>query len=276
MKEELGMSKRLERKQVRQAAWTWMFFHHSAQNFERMQGLAFCHTLSKNLGELYKDDPKELKEALIRHMQFFNTEPQLGSMIPGITLALEEARANGEGVDTELILGTKNALMGPFAGIGDSILMGTYSPILLSIAIGLSVEGSPMGALFFVVAWLGTVIPLKYFMFMKGYDLGLDAIAVMMNQEVKDKITTALTMVGLIVIGGVASTTVAAPVQFVFTAGEMTVSIQEILNKIMPTILPMILTLSIWTLADKKGWSGNKLILAILAFAALMVGLGIM
>lgn len=35
-------------------------------------------------------------------------------------------------------MGTKNALMGPFAGIGDSILMGTYSPILLSIAIGLS------------------------------------------------------------------------------------------------------------------------------------------
>ena len=46
-------------------------------------------------------------------MQFFNTEPQLGSVIPGITIALEEARANGGEVDAELIMGTKNALMGP-------------------------------------------------------------------------------------------------------------------------------------------------------------------
>lgn len=270
------MSKKLDRKDVKRAAWTWMFFHHCAQNFERMQGLAFCHTLSKSLKKLYGDDPKELSAALTRHMQFFNTEPQLGSVIPGIALALEESKANNEGVETELILGTKNALMGPFAGIGDSLVMGTYSPILLSIAIGLSQEGSLVGAIFFVVAWLGTVVPMKYFMFMKGYDLGMDAVKVMLNQEIKNKITTALTIVGLIVIGGVASTTVAAPVSFVFTAGEMTVSIQDILNKIMPTLVPMLLTLGCWGLADKKGWSGNKLILAILGFAAVMVALGIM
>ncbi|MFR5600682.1 MAG: PTS system mannose/fructose/sorbose family transporter subunit IID, partial [Holdemania filiformis] len=89
------MSKELDRKDVKNAAWTWMFFHHCAQNFERMQGLAFCHTMSKPLEKLYGDDPEELKAALTRHMQFFNTEPQLGSVIPGITIALEEARANG-------------------------------------------------------------------------------------------------------------------------------------------------------------------------------------
>ena len=269
------MSKKLDRKDVKNAAWTWMFFHHCAQNFERMQGLAFCHTMSKPLEKLYGDNLEELEAALTRHMQFFNTEPQLGSVIPGITIALEEARANGGEVDAELIMGTKNALMGPFAGIGDSILMGTYSPILLSIAIGLSAGGSPIGAIFFVIAWLGTVIPLKYFMFMKGYDLGMDAVKLLMNKEIKDKITTALTMVGLIVIGGVASTTVAAPIKFVFTAGEMTVSIQEILNKIMPTLVPMLVTVGCWLLADKKGWNSNKLILGILGLAAVMVLLGI-
>ena len=92
----------------------------------------------------------------------------------------------------------------------------------------------------------------------------------------QDKITTALTMVGLIVIGGVASTTVAAPIKFVFTAGEMTVSIQEILNKIMPTLVPMLVTVGCWLLADKKGWNSNKLILGILGLAAVMVLLGIM
>ena len=208
-------------------------------------------------------------------MQFFNTEPQLGSIIPGITLALEEGRANHE-VDTNLILSTKNALMGPFAGIGDSLVMGTYSPILLSIAIGLSQDGSPVGAIFFIIAWLGTVVPMKYFLFMKGYDLGIDAVKIMMNDRVKNMITTALTIVGLVVIGGVASTTVAAPIKFVFTAGEMSVSIQDILNKIMPTLVPMLLTLGCWWLADKRKWSGNKLILGILGLAAVLVILGIM
>lgn len=74
------MSKKLDRKDVKNAAWTWMFFHHCAQNFERMQGLAFCHTMSKPLEKLYGDDPEELKAALTRHMQFFNTEPQLGAL----------------------------------------------------------------------------------------------------------------------------------------------------------------------------------------------------
>lgn len=268
-------NKRLDRKDVKRAAWTWMFFHHCAQNYERMQGLAFCHTMSKALEKLYGDDKEELKAALTRHMQFFNTEPQLGSIIPGITLALEEGRANGE-VDTNLILSTKNALMGPFAGIGDSLVMGTYSPILLSIAIGLSQDGSPVGAIFFIIAWLGTVVPMKYFLFMKGYDLGIDAVKIMMNDRVKNMITTALTIVGLVVIGGVASTTVAAPIKFVFTAGEMSVSIQDILNKIMPTLVPMLLTLGCWWLADKKNWSGNKLILGILGLAAVLVILGIM
>lgn len=270
------MSKKLDRKDVKKAAWTWMFFHHCAQNYERMQGLAFCHTMSKALEKLYGDDKEELEAALTRHMQFFNTEPQLGSVIPGITLALEEARANGENVDTNLILGTKNALMGPFAGIGDSLVMGTYSPILLSIAIGLSTGGSPVGAIFFILAWLGTVVPMKYFMFIKGYDLGMDAVKFMMDDKLKNMITTALTLVGLIVIGGVASTTVAAPIKFEFIAGDMTISIQGILDKIMPTLFPMLITLGCWGLADKKNWSGNKLIVAILGLAAVLVVLGIM
>lgn len=71
MKEEITISKKLDRKDVKNAAWTWMFFHHCAQNFERMQGLAFCHTMSKPLEKLYGDDPEELKAALTRHMQFF-------------------------------------------------------------------------------------------------------------------------------------------------------------------------------------------------------------
>ena len=113
-------------------------------------------------------------------------------------------------------------------------------------------------------------------MFMKGYDLGMDAVKLLMNKEIKDKITTALTMVGLIVIGGVAASTVKATVIWKYTAGEMTVDVQKILNGIMPGVVPLMVSLTAYWLVSKKGWTPNKLILGILAFALVMVVLGIM
>lgn len=270
------MSK-LTKKDVSKAAWYWTFFHHCTQNYERMMGLAFCATLAKPLKKLYGSDKKGLSEALTRNMAFFNTEPQLGSLIPGMTLALEEAKANGEPVDPEVITSTKSALMGPFAGIGDSILVGTYNPILLSIGIGLSAGGSPIGAIFFFLTWTISVVALKYFGFIKGYSMGMDAVTSLLHSGLKEKIVTALNIIGLIVIGGVASTTVAAPIKLAFVAGEMNVEIQaSILDKILPGLVPMLLTLLCYWLIDKKGWSANKIILLILAIAAVCVPLGIM
>ena len=270
------MSK-LTKKDVSKAAWYWTFFHHCTQNYERMMGLAFCATLAKPLKKLYGSDKKGLSDALTRNMAFFNTEPQLGSLIPGMTLALEEAKANGEPVDPEVITSTKSALMGPFAGIGDSILVGTYNPILLSIGIGLSAGGSPIGAIFFFLTWTISVVALKYFGFIKGYSIGMDAVTSLLHSGLKDKIVTALNIIGLIVIGGVASTTVAAPIKLAFVAGEMNVEIQaSILDKILPGLVPMLLTLLCYWLIDKKGWSANKIILLILAIAAVCVPLGIM
>jgi len=97
------------------------------------------------------------------------------------------------------------------------------------------------------------------------------------NRSLADKITTGLTMMGLIVIGGVAATTVKANVIYQFVSGEMSLSLQEqIFDKIMPGILPLLLTLAVWYLMDKKKWSATKIILGIVGFAAVMVFLGIM
>ena len=270
-------SRKLTKKDVSTAAWRWMFFHHCAQNYERMQGAAYAHTLSGGLEKLYGDDKKGLSEALTRNLVFFNTEPQIGSIVPGISLALEEDYAlNPDNNDTEIMASTKNALMGPLAGIGDSLLVGTLNPILLSIGIGMSEGGSPIGAIFFLVSWLAIVVPMKYFLFIKGYDLGLDAVKLISNERLKNMITSSLTIVGLIVIGGVASMTVKAPIKLAFQSGKMTISIQEIFDKIMPGLLPLIVTLVSYKLINKRKWSANKVLVGILVFAALMVALKVM
>lgn len=269
----------LTKKDIDKAAWSYIFFAQATQNFERMMGLAFCHVMEPILKKLYKNNPDEYKRALQRHMQFYNTEPQLGALIPGITIAMEEARAKGEDVSEELIVNTKNALMGPFAGIGDSMLVGTYSPILLSIAMSMCInDGNPVGPLFFCAVWLTTIVGLQWYLFHKGYDMGIGAANLFFtNKALADRITTGLTMMGLVVIGGVAATTVKAKVIYQFVSGDMTLGIQEqIFDKIMPGVLPLMVTLAVWYLMDKKKWSATKIILAIVVFSAIMVFLGIM
>lgn len=269
----------LTKKDIDKAAWSYIFFAQATQNFERMMGLAFCHVMEPILKKLYKNNPDEYRKALQRHMQFYNTEPQLGALIPGITIAMEEARAKGEDVSEELIVNTKNALMGPFAGIGDSMLIGTYSPILLSIAMSMCInDGNPVGPLFFCAVWLTTIVGLQWYLFHKGYDMGIGAANLFFtNKALADKITTGLTMMGLVVIGGVAATTVKAKVIYQFVSGDMTLGIQEqIFDKIMPGVLPLLVTLAVWYLMDKKKWSATKIILAIVVFSAVMVFLGIM
>ena len=90
---------------------------------------------------------KNKKEAMQTYTAFFNTEPQLGSLVVGITAGLEEARANGDAVDSETINGMRAGLMGPIAGIGDSLIVGTLIPVLLGIALGLSKGGNISGAI---------------------------------------------------------------------------------------------------------------------------------
>lgn len=269
----------LDKKDIDKAAWSYIFFAQATQNFERMMGLAFCHVMEPILRKLYKNNPDEYKKSLQRHMQFYNTEPQLGALIPGITIAMEEARAKGEDVSEELIVNTKNALMGPFAGIGDSMLIGTYSPILLSIAMSMCInDGNPIGPIFFCVVWLTTIVALQWFLFHKGYNMGIGAANLFFtNKTLANKITTGLTMMGLIVIGGVAATTVKADVIYKFVSGDMAISIQEqIFNKIMPGVVPLLVTLAAWYLMDKKKWSATRIVLAIVLLAAVMVLLGIM
>ncbi|HPW53814.1 MAG TPA: PTS system mannose/fructose/sorbose family transporter subunit IID, partial [Erysipelotrichaceae bacterium] len=183
-------NKVLTKKDVQESAWINVFFHHCAQNYERMMGLAFCHTLSKPLEKLYPEKEDYVK-ALERHMNYYNTEPTLGSIIPGIVLGLEEGMATGANVTEELIMGTKTALMGPFAGIGDSLIGATYASIVASIAIGLSEGGSLLGVLFFLIFHAAVPVLMKYGLFMKGYELGLGALD-LITPKVTEIVTTGL------------------------------------------------------------------------------------
>ena len=83
--------KKLTKRDLFHAYAYWMMFALAAQNMERMEAPAFAGMMGKVADKLY-DDPEEQKALMLRHTQFYNSQPMVGVMINGIALGMEEHR----------------------------------------------------------------------------------------------------------------------------------------------------------------------------------------
>ena len=259
--------KTLSKKTIRKAYLDWMFWNLSVQNVERMEGPAIVKMLADVREELYPGDPEAQKEMLERHSIFFNTEPNLGSIVPGIVLGMEYEMAQGGDVQPEFINSIKTALMGPFAGIGDSLLPGTLCPILLSIALGLCGNGEIIGPLFYIIVFLGIMLPLTWFLFSYGVKAGANAAELVLTGGIKDKVTKAAETVGLIVVGAVTASYTKFNIGLVYTSGDLSIDIASILDSLLPGLSVLIISLIAYVLMVKKKWSVNKMMLLFLVIA---------
>ena len=127
-------------------------FLQGSWNYERMQSGGYAFSMIPAIKKLYKTD-EDRQAALKRHMEFFNTTPFMASPIIGVTLALEEERANGGDVDDEAINGVKVGMMGPLAGVGDPVFWFTVRPILGALCASLAMSGNILGPIMFFVVW---------------------------------------------------------------------------------------------------------------------------
>jgi PTS system mannose-specific IID component len=252
-------NKLLTKKDVRRCYWSWMLWNLSAQNMERMEAPAIVRMLSLVRKKLYPDDAEKQKQLLERHTPFFNTEPYIGCIVPGIVLGMEEESAMGGELPPEMITGVKTAMMGPFSGIGDSLYVGTLIPILLGIALGLSGEtGSAAGPLFYIAAHLAIMYPITWLLFSRGYKTGAHAVQSILGGRVKDRITKALSIVGLIVAGAITSATVNLRTAWVYENGDLLIDLNTVFNGIFPGFLTIVFALlTFWLMYRKKvgtGW----------------------
>ncbi|MFT8393119.1 MAG: PTS system mannose/fructose/sorbose family transporter subunit IID [Liquorilactobacillus ghanensis] len=141
----------LTKKDRLSVAWRSTFIQGS-WNYERMQNGGWCYALIPALKKLYPKK-EDRAAALKRHMEFFNTHPYLASPVIGVTLALEEDRANGAPVDDVAIQGVKVGMMGPLAGVGDPVFWYTVRPILGALGASLAISGNIVGPILFFVLW---------------------------------------------------------------------------------------------------------------------------
>lgn len=227
------MAKKLSKKALLKSFHNWYYGHLTCFSQEHMQTFGYLCAMLPLVEELYDDEDKKA-EAMNTYTAFFNTEPQLGSVVVGITAGLEEARANGEdGVDDETINGLRAGLMGPVAGIGDSLVVGTVIPILLGIALGMSTGGSPLGAI--SVSVLGGMV--------------IGAVAATWVS-----VTTSFKLYN--------------------DAGEAYLVLQDKFNEVLPGSLTAAFVMLCWFLMAKKKMSPVKvmLLLVVVAFVGVLVG----
>ena len=194
---------------------------------------------------------------------------------------MEEARANGaEGIDDEMINGIRAGLMGPLAGIGDSLIVGTYIPILLGIALGFAEGGSPLGPLFYIIVWNATSIWFQKFVYFKGYELGGSAVELLVGQKATAFRESVLVM-GQVIVGAMAASWVSISTNLVIAqsydaeTGKLTdVTLGSKLDGAFPKILTMLFVLFAWWLMAKKNITPIKVLLlfVVTGFVGSVVG----
>lgn len=266
---------KLTKKDLRQMWMRWQISSFSSFSYEKLQGNAFVYSMIPFAEKFYGNDPEGKKKLLTRHAMFYNTEPQVGTMINGIVASLEEQIALGNNqIDEETPVSIKATLMGPLAGIGDSIIQGIIVPTLLSIGMGLAAQGSALGPIFYIVSFLAIGLSISYIAFMSGYDLGVNAIEAMIGENAS-RITNAFNTVGVMVVGGLAASNVSLTTGIQIPMGEEMGSLQEVLDGVFPQLLPLIVILLAWYLLSKKQMGATKVIVILTMISVIGVVIGV-
>lgn len=174
-------------------------FLQGSWNYERMQNGGWAFSMIPAIKKLYSNKEDQIA-ALKRHLEFYNTHPYVSAPVMGVTLALEEGRANGEPIDDVAIQGVKVGMMGPLAGVGDPVFWFTIRPILGALGASIALGGSALGPILFFVLW--NVIRLVFLWYTQefGYKAGA-SISSDLSGGMLGKITEGASILGMFIIG---------------------------------------------------------------------------
>lgn len=236
--------------------WDW--------NYERQMNMAFCYSMLPVIEKLY-DKEEDRIDAMKRHLEFFNTTPQLSTLILGITAAMEETAANDPAFDKESISNVKVSLMGPLAGIGDSFIWGTLRIIATGVGVSLASQGNILGPILFLLIFNIPAQGLRYYLMHMGYKLGSGFLQKIQQNGLMETLTYGASVLGLMVIGSMTAGNVAINVPLVIGEGDAATTFGDICNTIMPGLLPLAFTLLTYYLVSKKNVKTTTLLLLFVA-----------
>ena len=182
----------------RKKVWWRSTFLQGSWNYERMQNLGWAYAMIPAIKKLYTKK-EDQAAALERHLEFFNTHPYVASPILGVTLALEEERANGAEIDDTAIQGVKIGMMGPLAGIGDPVFWFTVRPVLGALGASLAMTGNIVGPLLFFIGWNAIRMAFLWYTQEFGYKAGSEITKDMSGGILQD-ITKGASILGMFIL----------------------------------------------------------------------------
>ncbi len=243
-------------------------------NYESMQAIGFLSSFVPVLERLYGDKPKEQKVAAMkRHLQFFNSHVNSDALILGVAAAVEESTSEEE---KETVVSVKTGLMGPLAGIGDSVLKFTWLPICGSIGASLALGGNPLGPILMFLLYNIVNVATKYYGIHLGYEKGMSLLNGS-ETNILQRLANMANIVGLMVIGGLIASSVKIKVALEFGAGDNTILLQDLFDKVMPGLLSLLATVVIYKILKKtNGKHAPLLILGTMIVCIILVTLGVL
>lgn len=273
---------KITQKDLHGAWFRWWWANEVPHAFDRYISPSLLLALMPLLRKLYKNDD-DLREAYHRHLMFFNTQAIWGGgTITGIVASLEETRANQIANDEEvtvthdLINNTKLGLMGALAGIGDAIDSGTVQYIFIAIALPWAQAGSPMGSLF---PWIGFTLVTYlygYYFTRNGYKLGRAAATELVSGKKMTAIIEGLSVLGLFMMGIIASSYVKVASIFTLNISGKEFVLQNILDGLLPGLLPFTVIMAIYFYFSKKGIKVTNAILGLTAVLGVLAWFNIL
>lgn len=227
----------LNKKDLRQLFWR-SFQSEFSWNYERQMNMAYTYAMIPVLKKMYKRK-EDLSQALKRHLEFFNTTPHIVTMMLGVSAAMEEQNAKDRKFDSDTINNVKASLMGPLAGLGDSFFWGTLRLIATGIGTSLALKGSILGPIIFLLVFNIPHLVLRYILTGLGYKMGTGFLQRLQKSGAMGSLTFGAAILGLMVIGGMSASMIEIYVPLKIGSGDSVTAIQDILNDIMPGLLPL-------------------------------------
>ncbi len=236
-------------------------------NYERMQAAGWLYGILPGLEKIHTDK-EDLAASMQHNLEFFNTHPFLVTFVMGIVLSLEQQKA-----DINTIRAVRVAAMGPLGGIGDAIFWFTLHPIAVGITAYMALDGSIVGPILYLLIFNIVQFAVRFFMMHWSYGLGSKAIAALTANA--KEFTRAASMLGVFVVGALTANMGGTTTALVIPNGESEIVIQSVLDGILPKLIPLTLTLVLYFLFKKKGWTPVKAILALLILGIVGALIGI-
>lgn len=272
--ETATQDKKLTKQDLNRIFWNIQSISFS-YNYEKLQTIGFAHCMIPVLERLYADADKATRiKAMKRHLEFYNSQVNTGALILGVTAALEEKTSEEE---KEAVVSVKAGLMGPFAGLGDSLLKFTWLPICGSIGAAFALQGNIIGPLLMFILFNIVNVGSKYFFIHYGYNKGVDLIEQSKNSNIIQRISNIANVVGVMVLGSLIATTVKISTPLVIAVGEQSIKVQEMFDKVIPNLLTLLFALGIFFLVKKfKGKHTVALIIGMMCIGVIFSMLGIL